>query len=182
MADRVFQTFLAREEAAGLELAAASDILTLAPLGSSPAQRYIAEFRCRGFCRRGEEIVPWEGFVFGIAFPDDHLRRRDSGALVSLLVPAGCWHANIRFPLLCPGMLPGGTGLVDLLHQVYEIVSYQRYCLTEPMNAEAARWARNHLHLLPADRRPLRRIDSHPRSTGAPDPSAPSGGEEATQR
>ena len=156
MTDRVFREFLEHGLAAGLQLAAASDIVTVVPVGPPPAQRFIAEFRCRGIARHGEQIIPWHRFAVGIAFPDDHLRRAASAAMINLLAPEGCWHPNCRYPVICPGMMPAGSGLVDVLFQVYEILSFQRYSFSDPLNAEAARWARSHMHLFPTDPRPLR--------------------------
>jgi hypothetical protein len=157
MVDRVFQAFLEREQAAGLALAEASDILTLAPIGPSPANRYMAEFHCTGLVYEDGEIKTCDRFLVGIVFPEDYLRRPDSRALVTLLAPQEAWHPNVRFPVICPGMMPAGTGLVDLLFQCYEILVYEELGLTDPLNEAACRWARSNMDRFPLDRRPLKR-------------------------
>ncbi|MGD8868352.1 MAG: hypothetical protein PVI01_11995 [Gemmatimonadales bacterium] len=157
MVDRVFQAFLEREQAAGLALAEASDILSLAPIGASPANRYLAEFRCTGLIHEGGEIRTCDRFVIGFAFPEDYCRRPDAGALVHLLAPQNVWHPNIRFPVICPGMMPAGTGLVDLIFQCYEILTYGEMGLKDPLNEAACRWARRNMDRFPLDRRPLKR-------------------------
>lgn len=157
MTDNVFREFLEREQAAGLALAAASDILTLIPLKPFPAQRYVAEFRCRGLVHEQGTVQTCDRFLVGIAFPDDHLRRKESRAMVSLIAPETIFHPNARFPVLCPGMMPAGTGLVDLAHQIFEILVFERVGLKDPLNEAACRWARSHMDLFPLDPRPLKR-------------------------
>lgn len=174
MRDKVFRSFLQRELSEAQRLAAASDILTVVPMEPPPAQRFLAEFRCQGLVRQGEAIVPWDRFAVGICFPDDHLRRPESAAMISLLAPKGCWHPNVRFPLICPGGMPAGSGLVDLLFQVYEILSYQRYSLRDPLSPEAARWGRSHMHLFPTDPRPLKWKAGRAENGNPPSPRTPS--------
>jgi hypothetical protein len=157
MVDRVFHAFLKREQATGMALAEASDILTLVPIGPSPASRYMAEFRCRGLVHRDGEIKDCDRFLVGIAFPEDYCRRPDSRALVTLLAPQETWHPNVRFPAVCPGMMPAGTGLVDLLFQTFEILTWGTVGLTDPLNEAACRWARSNMDRFPLDRRPLKR-------------------------
>jgi hypothetical protein len=157
MVDRVFQAFLECEQAAALALAEASDIVSLVPLGTSPASRYLAEFRCKGLVHEGSEIRTCDRFVIGIAFPEDYCRRPNAAALVSLLAPENVWHPNVRFPVICPGMMPAGTGLVDLIFQCYEILTYGEMGMIDPLNEEACRWARTNMHRFPLDRRPLKR-------------------------
>ena len=157
MADRVFQAFLEREQAAGLALAEASDILSLLPIGAPPANRYLAELRCTGLIYERGAIKTCDRFVIGIAFPEDYCRRPDAGALVNLLTPQDVWHPNVRFPVICPGMMPAGTGLVDLIFQCYEILTYGEMGLQDPLNEAACRWARRNMDRFPLDRRPLKR-------------------------
>jgi hypothetical protein len=157
MADRVYHAFLERQQAAGMALAEASDILTLVPMGPPPGSHYLAEFHCTGLVYTDGEIKTWDHFLVGLAFPEDYCRRPDSRALVTLLAPQDLWHPNVRFPVICPGMMPAGTGLVDLLFQTFEILTWETVGLTDPLNEEACRWARNNMDRFPLDRRPLKR-------------------------
>jgi hypothetical protein len=178
MVDRVFHAFLEREQAAGMALAEASDILTLMPIGPSPASRYMAEFRCRGLVHRDGEIKDCDRFLVGIAFPQDYCRRPDSRALVTLLAPQDTWHPNVRFPVVCPGMMPAGTGLVDLLFQTFEILTWGTVGLKDPLNEPACRWARGNMDRFPLDRRPLkRRTKTASPHDSDPAPSEPDQGE-----
>lgn len=174
MMDKVFHAFLASQQAAGLALAEASDILTLLPIGASPANRYVAELRCKGLVHEGGEIRICDRFVIGIAFPADYCRRPNVGALVNLLAPNNVWHPNVRFPVICPGMMPPGTGLVDLIFQCYEILTYGELGMIDPLNEAACRWARRNMDRFPLDRRPLkRRIKIDDRNDSECSPSTP---------
>ena len=52
-----------------------------------------------------------------------------------------------------------GTPLVDLIYQLYEIITYHNVEMREnnALNLEACSWARSNLDRFPIDRRPLRR-------------------------
>lgn len=185
MVDRVFQAFLEREQQAGLALAEASDILSLVPIGASPANRYLAEFHCKGLIYEAGEIRTCDRFLIGFAFPEDYCRRPDAGALVNLLAPQNVWHPNVRFPVICPGMMPAGSGLVDLIFQCYEILTYGQMGLTDPLNEAACRWARRNMDRFPLDRRPLRRranaAKQHDSERGLSLPEWPADGEGSPQ-
>ncbi len=156
MRDVVLESFLEAQFAAAKALAEASDILELWP---ADTRRYVAHFNCRGLVCQGDEIRPWEGrFTAGIFFPSDYLRRVEPALVVTWVQPANVWHPNIAPPLICVGRMPPGTPLVDLLHQVYEIITWQRFTPNEhdALNRPACQWARNHREQLPVDSRPLR--------------------------
>ena len=60
-------------------------------------------------------------------------------------------------PFICPGRIVPGMSLVDLLYQVYEILTYQKLTTHDALNREAAAWARANQGRFPTDRRPLKR-------------------------
>jgi hypothetical protein len=161
--DSVFTAFLEAQREAGEALAAASDRLELRPGRGIAPDRYLARLACRGLVRtRTGEIVEADDWHVGIWFPPNYLRGPiEPLEVVSLLAPTNAFHPNIRPPFICVGRVNPGTSLVDLLFQVYEIVSYQRVNPREDdaLNLKACVWAREQQSRgrFPIDRRPLKR-------------------------
>jgi len=157
MRDVIFESFLEQQYLEASALASASEILDLWP--QSP-QRYLAHFNCNGLVRGdGHQIRPSPGpFTVGLYLPPGYLRSLEPITIVTWLHPPNVWHPNIAPPVVCLGRIPPGTPLVDLLHQVYEIVTWQRFTPNEfdALNKAACQWARNHMELFPVDRRPLK--------------------------
>jgi len=172
--DPVYEAFLARQYEEGMALASASDLLELIPLDGSPPSRYIARFGCTGLVRLPNgRVAEADRFEVGIWFPSDYLRRAEPWEVLTWLGPRQVFHPNIsdRMPLICVGRLAPGTWLVDLLYQVFEIISYQKVTMREDdaLNHAACVWARENQGRFPVDRRPLK--------WRKPGPVAASGGE-----
>jgi hypothetical protein len=162
--DRIFTGFLERQYRDGMALAASSDLLELTPVDRAPAvTTYFAQLTCIGLIRRAGQIVEHQDFVVGIRFTDDYLRRFETARVLTWCLPEEIWHPNIRPPFICAGHMPPGTPLVDLLYQVFEIITYHNVEMREynALNGEACSWARNHTERFPLDRRPLRRPRRH---------------------
>jgi len=159
--DTIMKRWLARQSEEWERFRLTTDAVSLQPLPPEPTcQRYIAEFRCRGLVwEEGAGPVETDRFVVGIHIADDHLRRMEPLALAWILAPENTWHPNIKAPVLCPGHLRTGIGLIDLLHQIHSILTYQNMNMADCLNEKAAAWARNNQQLFPIDRRPLRRRD-----------------------
>ena len=157
--DRILEAFLTRQFQEGMALARASDLVALEPVGRLPPRKYIAHFRCTGLCRTPDGIVPMTRAAVGIFFPDDYLRRTDPYQILMWLDPRNVWHPNIsdRAPAVCLGRLGPGTRLTDILYQLFEIITYQRYSTHDALNTDAAAWARANQDRFPIDRRPLKR-------------------------
>jgi hypothetical protein len=170
--DRIFTGFLERQMKEGSELDAASDIVDLLPLetpGDGPPQRYIADLHCRGLVQTEDnEIQEWNDFSVGIYFPAGYLRSADPFIVLTWLGPPSVKHPNLftyhpniamKAPLICVGPIAPGMPLVDLVHQTYEIVSYQKFTPNEldSLNKSACSWARSNGHRFPLDNRPLKR-------------------------
>ena len=161
MSDKVFEGFLAKQLEQGLALARESDVLALVPLDGAQAQRYIAEFRCRGLVRRADgQIAEADRFAVGVFFPSDYLRRAAVPEVLTWLGPRNAWHPNIHGIYICPGRLEPGTSLVDLLYQVFEIIGWHKWNAREDdaLNKLACAWARSHKARFPIDPRPLKRV------------------------
>lgn len=171
--DRVFEAFMETQRQQGLALDADSDIVDLLPLevpgGGPPPQRYIVELHCRGLVQTEKnEIREWTQFRVGIHFPSDYLRSVDPYQLITWLGPPDpehpntfTFHPNIstKAPLICVGHIAPATPLTDLIHQIFEIVSYQRFTPVESdsLNRFACSFARANPDRFPLDDRPLKR-------------------------
>ena len=167
MTDRILATFLARQRDQALALARDSDVLQLVPVGDPP-DRYVALFTCKGLVREAAgQITEADHFEVGIGFPADYLRSADPFRVLAWLGPRQIWHPNIsdRAPAICVGHLAPGTALVDILLQVHEMVTWNKFNMREDesLNPAACQWARHNLARLPVDRRPLKRraLDLH---------------------
>ncbi len=161
--NKMLETFLARQYEEGMALAGASDLVDLRPVGPHPPSHYIALFHCTGLMREPDgRIVPMRKSAVGISFPENYLSAADPYRILVWLDPPNVWHPNIsdRAPIVCLGRLGPGTRLVDLLFQLYEIISWQRVSTHDALNQGAASWARENPDRFPVDRRPLKRRPS----------------------
>ncbi len=63
--------------------------------------------------------------------------------------------------MICVGHVQPGIGLVDLLYQVWEVLTYRRVVMREDdaLNADACRWARSNQARFPTDGRPFKRTE-----------------------
>lgn len=159
-ADPVFRGFMDRQIEEGLELAAASDLLSLhfPPVGPPTV---VAEFRCTSLIRGADhEIREASEFHVGIWFPSDYLRRANPFEMLRLFTPH-VWHPNIscEAPFLCIGRLTAGMALVDIIYQIWDILTYRKYNPLEhdALNPAACAWARANQDRFPVDPRPLKR-------------------------
>ena len=100
-----------------------------------------------------------DDFTVGIWFPPTYLRQANPFQTLTWLGPRNTWHPNIASDAgaICVGHITPGMGLVDLLYQVFEIITYTKVTMHDALNHDAAAWARDNVHRFPVDRRPLRR-------------------------
>jgi hypothetical protein len=159
--DKVFTSWLERQNADAMALAESSDILRVAfePL-VNPPRRFIAQFRCPTLVKAGGEVVRAEGFAVGIQFPADYLRcATDPVRIVQLLDPPNAFHPNVAPPFVCIGHVAPGTALCELIYQVHEILTFNKLTPREDdaLSRDACAWARRHMHLFPLSTAPLRR-------------------------
>ena len=159
MTDKVYESFLQRQWEEGRNLARQSDILRLTPFVGDAPDRYVVDLRCKVLRENARGVSEGQGCAVGIWFPPDYLRQIEVAQVISLLAPADLFHPNVRFPFICMGRLTAGTTLVDILHQLFEIVTYQKVTMREDdaLNPRACQWARNQLHRFPLENRPLKR-------------------------
>lgn len=164
--DLIYETFLHRQHEEGMALADSSDLLDLMglPPGELAPRRYIASFSCTGLVRADDgSITRADRFDVGIWFPHDYVRRLPSEGLtfevLRWLAPSNVFHPNIsdRAPLVCIGQISGGTTLVDILFQLFEIITFNKVNMGDGLNRDACAWARSHQAEFPVDRRVLKR-------------------------
>jgi len=165
MNDKVFEGFLKKQCDEAIALANASDLLSVTPLDAPIPQHFIAEFRCKGLVlTQSGEVVEADRFLVGIFFPPDYLRRSQPWEVLTFLGPPNTFHPNIRcheeLPgagAICVGRVIPGMRLVEILYQIYEIITYTKVNLHDSLNPTAAMWARANMARFPVDRRPLKR-------------------------
>jgi len=159
--DPIFERFFRRQVEEGMALAAGSDLLELELWQPAPPH-FVATYRCSGIVRDSDgQIREANFFQAGIWFPPDYLRRIEPFEILRWFGPPNIWHPNVstKVPLICVGRLTPGTPLVDILYQIFEIITYRRYMPREDdsLNRECCAWARENQHRFPIDRRPLKR-------------------------
>ncbi len=174
--DAILESYLDRQFANGMELAAGSDILRLAALDGPPAQHYVACYAATGLVKDAAgRVVEAEGFDVGIWLPDDYLRQADCYRTLTYLGPhPRPWHPNIRPPAICVHLRPG-MPLVDLLYVCFELWTYGLYATGDNgLNPAASQWVRRQdPRRFPLCRRPLKRrtLDLSLTQTGGSGPS-----------
>ncbi len=161
--DGVFAGFLRRQLTDGVALASESDLVEVHPMGPAAShlvlpQAFEVILRCNGLVRSVPgEIATADRFAVGVWFPSDYLRRAYPFEVVTWLGPREIFHPNIRAPFICIGHLVPATPLVEIIHRVFRIVSYQVVAMHDALNQDASAWARQNQHRLPVDGRPLKR-------------------------
>ena len=172
MNDPIFTSFLEKQLTDATALAERSDLVDVCPVGPKP-HRFLLEYRCKGIVKMGQKIVEADRFQIGIHFSLDYLRRVDPSGLITLLSPTNVFHPNVLCPFVCAGRLHPGTSLVDIIYQVFEIITYAKVTMNEfdALNPAACAWARKNVDRFPIDTRPLLRrrfrIDVERQTTGA---------------
>lgn len=134
----------------------------LGPETEEPPTHYLARFSCGGLVRNPDGSVRTASdWLVGIRFSDDYLRRVRPFEVVTFIGPESVWHPNIagRKHAICIGNVTAGTALLDLVYQVWEIVSWNRFRLDDCLDPAAAAWARDPANRsrFPVDTRPLKR-------------------------
>ena len=159
--DPIFARFLQRQREEGKALAAASDLLDLDAYPVAPPH-FVATFHCKGLVRLPDDSIKESNFFqAGIWFPPDYLRRADPFEILRWFGPPNIWHPNISdtLPLVCVGRVSPGTPLVDLVYELFDLLTYAKFNPRENdcLNQACCSWARDNQHRFPVDRRPLKR-------------------------
>ncbi len=159
--DRIFQSFLGRQCAEAMALSDESDILDL-HLSAAAPPHFVADFHCKGLIKNAAgKIEEANEFRVAIWYPPDSVRRPASTFEMFRMLTPHVWHPNVspELPLICLGNITAGNSLVDLIHRLYEVLTYQRWNPVEhdSLNRAACSWARGHQEMFPLERNALRR-------------------------
>ena len=160
MNDPIRAGFLKEQCREAIEMSAHSDLVQIHAVEGDPPDRYLARFRCKGLVRDSDGAIhEHDDFTFGIWFPEDYLRRVEARLVVAMAPPWNVWHPNVTYgaPFICPGHLVPGTCLRDIVHQIFDVLTYNKWAAHDPLNEAAAQFARTEKHRFPIDRRPFRR-------------------------
>lgn len=160
MSRAMMNAFLQRQFEDGMALAAESDLFDLVPGRGAPPNRYVAQFYCNTLVRESDgSVVVARYCEVGILFPDDYLVRADPYQVLVWMGPRNIWHPNIsdKAPLICLGRFGPGSRLVDLVYQLFDIITFKNVAMGDALNQDASAWARQNQHRFPIDPRPLKR-------------------------
>ena len=159
--DATTTSFLESQLAESHSLLEGSDIVRIQAIAGP--QLVVAEYHCRGLVRGPDgSVTEADSFAVGFRFADDYLRRVRPPEVLTLISPLDVFHPNMggpRFPTgICIGEIRPATPLIDLLHRVYEVITWQSFTPVEydALNIDACAWARANLDRFPIDSRPLR--------------------------
>lgn len=160
--DEILTRFLNKQCADAAVLNQESDLAHIEAIqhASGPAQHFLVRFNCESYVRRDDgQIVKHSGFHVGVYFPDNYLRQANMYEVLTWLDPLNIHHPNIRGNLVCVGerFMRPGTPLLEIIHQLFAVVTYRKWAPHNALNPEASQWAITHQQLFPADRRPLKR-------------------------
>jgi ubiquitin-protein ligase len=127
-----------------------------------PPEKYLIKFNCTGLWRDDDgtmQNAPYHllEVVFGVDYPS-------KPPTFVWLTPI--WHPNLKRPYICLEGQPFAVGwtLDRIVQEVGRLVMYQSYNVNDPLNGEAAAWARANADRFPVDDRDL--LDSRIRVTG----------------
>ena len=156
MIDSIFTAWLETQYQESMAFAARSSVLSLAPVAGTPPCKYIAKFDCDGLSKTNEGIAVCDRHLVGIFFPEHYLRTScGPGEVLTWLEPHTEYHTNINPPFCCCGHIAPGMSLLSLLHQLYQMITWQRFTPREDdaLNGAACSWAREHMDRFPIDPR-----------------------------
>jgi hypothetical protein len=157
MSDSIRDSWLQQQFLESMTFAKNSDVLSLAPVAGTPPYKYLARFQCDGLYKTADGITVVDQHLVGIWFPEQYLRAScDPGQVLTWIDPETEFHPNIRHPFCCVGHIAPGMSLLNLLHQLYQMITWQRFTPREDdaLNKPACSWARQHQDRLPIDPRP----------------------------
>lgn len=118
-----------------------------------PPEKYMIRFNCKGLWRREDgTIVEAPYHLLEVVFGADYPSKPPTFVWLTPI-----WHPNLMRPYICLEGRPFAVGwTLDLIVQeVGRLVMYQSYNVKDPLNKEAADWARDNAQRFPVDDRDL---------------------------
>ncbi len=126
-----------------------------------PPEKYMIRFKCKGLWQQDNgSIVEAPYHLMEVVFGADYPSKPPTFVWLTPI-----WHPNLRRPYICLEGRPFAVGwTLDLIVQeVGRLVQYQTYNVNDPLNHEAAEWAKQNAERFPVDDRDL--LDSRIRVT-----------------
>ena len=159
VSDATMASWLKQQAREGRDLAEQSDLFDLMThAGDGPPTKFVLEFHCRTLVQdpRTLGVSECTRVGVGIWFHPEYQRSARPFDTVTLLGPSHLFHPNIRFPGLCIGRMAPGTPLVDLVYQIFEMLTFNKVTANDPLNPAATEWWLRHQDRFPLDARPLK--------------------------
>jgi ubiquitin-protein ligase len=119
----------------------------------APPEKYLILYTCKGLMRTPDgNIVESYLHAMEIIFGWDYPTKAPTFVWLTPI-----WHPNFNPPYICTQGRPFavGLGLDQIVLTVGEMVQYRNYNVNDPLNREAAEWARQNAHRFPVDDRDL---------------------------
>lgn len=118
-----------------------------------PPEKYMIRFECAGLWKRDDGVIDTAPYhLMEVVFGMDYPTRPPTFVWLTPI-----WHPNLRRPYICLEGRPFAVGwtLDMIVQEVGRLVMYQSYNVNDPLNKEAAAWARENAGRFPVDERDL---------------------------
>jgi len=145
---------------------AASPVIAITGMAGLPPEMYRFQYKLKGiYVTPAGEILERDTHVLEVHLSLEYPRRAPQ---CRMLTPV--FHPNFDDASVCIGdFWAASEGLDDLVIRIGRMIAYQEYNTRSPLNGLAAKWAAEHLNLLPIDSR----IVAPPLDAAAGDPPPP---------
>ena len=135
--------------------------------GQAP-EKYLVVYHCKGLIKEGEDDFRESSqHALEVVYGWDYPNKKPT-----FVWGTPIWHPNIKTPYICLEERPFAIGLTldRVVVEVGRMIQYQSYNVDDPLNQEAADWARKNRDRFPVDDRDLldgtRRIGVQPGDDG----------------
>ena len=129
---------------------AGSPVIAITGMAGLPPEMYRFQYKLRGiYVTPAGEILERDAHVLEVHLSLEYPRRAPQ---CRMLTPV--FHPNFDDASVCIGdFWAASEGLDDLVIRIGRMIAYQEYNTRSPLNGLAAKWAAEHLNLLPIDSR-----------------------------
>jgi len=129
---------------------AGSPVISITGVAGLPPEMYRFQYKLKGiYVTPAGEILERDTHVLEVHLSLEYPRRAPQ---CRMLTPV--FHPNFDDASVCIGdFWAASEGLDDLVIRIGRMIAYQEYNTRSPLNGLAAKWAAEHLNLLPIDSR-----------------------------
>ncbi|NYF78035.1 ubiquitin-conjugating enzyme E2 [Granulicella arctica] len=145
-------------------------LIQIAGTAGMPPEVYRIAYAIKGlYVQPSGQIHERDTHLMEINLSLDYPRRAPQ---CRMLTPV--FHPNFDDASVCIGdFWAASEGLDDLIIRIGRMIAYQEYNTRSPLNGLAARWAAEHLNLLPLDSRPIAPPVAPPTASEPTEPAPP---------